>query len=375
MPGQNVVFADSRGSIGYWCCATIPIRKQRFGLLPVPGWQKSFQWNGWVPLAQRPHEINPERGFIASANNRVTGPDYPYHIGTYWEPQDRITRIHQMLDTDKKFSPADFKRMQADVTCLLAEELTPLLTTVIETRGRDQLTRQAGDLLAKWNHQMDKESPAASLFEITYHNLLRNIFADELEAELFGDYMKTVVFPPRALRRILRNGDSAWVDDIGTPSIETLADIIEKSLQQALAALRREDGTDSANWRWGNRHTVTFAHVLGKKKPLDRLFNIGAFPVGGNHLTVSMALYHYNHPFAVYHGPSQRMIVDLANPQTAWHVLPTGQSGLPGSAHYDDQVALYLNGNYRRMWLNRADVDHHAEAKLVLVPGENGLKK
>ena len=108
---------------------------------------------------------------------------------------------------------------------------------------------------------------------------------------------------------------------------------------------------------------------------MDRLFNIGAFPVGGNHLTVNMALYHYQDPFAVYHGPSQRMIVDMANPQTAWHVLPTGESGLLGSTHYDDQVGLYLQGKYHPIWLNRADVEQHKEARLVLVPAEDGLKQ
>ncbi|KPJ77561.1 MAG: hypothetical protein AMJ54_07560 [Deltaproteobacteria bacterium SG8_13] len=368
MPGQNFVFADTEGNIGYWCSATIPVRNHPFGLLPVPGWLGDYEWGGWIPFDQRPHEINPSRGFIASANNRVAGSGYPFHIGTYWEPQDRIARIHQLLDTGKKLSPSHFKQMQSDVTCLLASELTPLLTAAVEKRDWDEGDRQAVGLLANWDYRMNRESPAACLFETVYHRLLQNIFGDDLEATLFDDYMKSVVFPPRALRHIIRSGDSAWIDDIRTKPVEALDDIIDRSLRQALDDLRRNVGAEPSAWRWGRRHTLTFEHVLGKKKPLDRLFAIGPFPVGGNHLTVNKSMYHYADPFAAYHGASQRMIVDLASPQTAWHVLPTGQSGLLGNAHHQDQVELYLNGEYRQMRLNRADVEAHAQGKLLLVP-------
>ena len=370
MPGQNFVFADTGGNIGYWCCATIPIRKQPFGLLPVPGWQDDFAWDGWIPFEQRPHRLNPEKGFVATANNRLVGPEYPYHIGRYWEPQDRIARIHQLLDTEQKLSAEDFKRMQTDITCLLAAELTPLLIAAFDGDGWGEGDRRAGVLLENWDFQMKADSPAACLFEVTYHKLLRAIFEDELGPELFEDYMRTVVFPPRALRRILRAGRSAWTDDSRTPQLESLADIIRKSLREALDQLRGEFGEDPSAWRWGRKHTLTFDHVLGRKKPLDRLFNIGSFPVGGNHLTVSMSLYRYADPFAAYHGASQRMIVDLANPQTAWHVLPTGQSGLLGSPHNDDQIELYLSGRYRESRLRRAEVERHTKDKLVLLPAD-----
>jgi penicillin amidase len=264
--------------------------------------------------------------------------------------------------------------MQTDVNSVLAAELVPLLTTAVTKETWDNSARLAVSLLADWDFQMNTKSPAASLFEVVYYRLLLNIFEDELDSELLDDYLKTVVYPPRALRHIVRKGESAWIDDIRTESVETLDDIVARSLRQALAELHREDGSDPSTWTWGRRHTLTFNHVLGRKRPLDRLFNIGAFPVGGNHLTVNMAMYHYHDPFDAYHGASQRMIVDLASPQTAWHVLPTGQSGLVGNAHYRDQTELYINGKYRTMRLNRADTEQHTRAKLVLTPAPSDQK-
>ena len=368
LPSQNVVFADTQGNIGYWCCAMIPIRTQRSGLLPLPGWSDAYEWGGWIAFDQRPHLLNPARGVIVTANNRVTRSENSNFIGNYWEPSDRATRIHRMLDTPQKLSASDFERMQADITCLLAEELAPHLVSTLATRSADKTARRAAELLKRWDYRMDKESAAAAIYEVTYQKMLANIFRDELGPRLFEDYLNTVIFPPRALRHILRAGGSRWLDDVETETAETLPDILADSLEEAFEELRRNFGADISGWRWGRLHTVTFEHALAKKKPLDRLFNLGAYPAGGNHLTVNMGLYPYNEPYRMVHGPSQRMIVDLADPTTALHVLPTGQSGLIGNPHHDDQVELYLNGAYHPSWLLRADVEKHMQSKLLLLP-------
>jgi penicillin amidase len=375
LPSQNIVFADTRGNIGYWCCATLPIRKQSFGLLPVPGWTDAYEWNGWVPFDQRPHLLNPPRGVIATANNQVQPSENPPYIGNYWEPSDRATRIHQMLDTKEKLSMADCRRMQADVTCLLAEELTPRLVAAVNKRLSEKSAPRAAELLTRWDHRMDKDSPAAAIYETTYHKLLGNIFQDELGPSLFEDYLNTVIFPPRALRHILRAGASPWLDDVRTEAVENLDDMLVRSLDQALRELGRDLGADPDGWRWGRLHTLTFGHALDKKKPLDRIFNLPAGEAGGNHLTVNMGLYRYTDPYRMVHGPSQRMLVDLADPATAWHVLPTGQSGLVGNPHYDDQIELYLDGAYHPSWLLPADVGQNLESRLTLIPKDAAAAK
>jgi penicillin amidase len=368
LPSQNCVFADTGGNIGYWCCAPIPIRSKGDGLLPVPGWNGDYEWKGYVPFEARPHLINPEQGYIATANNKVAAENYPHFISHYWEPIDRITRIHQLLNTPQKLSIEDMKQIQQDVSSQLASELTPEIVEALAKTSGDANLQKAREILSKWNFKMEKDSVAACLFEMTFMNMLENIFKDELGPELFQQYLKTSVFPPRAMHQLVRNGASPWFDDVNTADTETLPDIIVRSMKQTIGQLKDEFGDDPTRWRWGDKHTLTFEHPLGKKKPLDRLFNIGPFPVGGSRLTINMKHYLYEKPYNAILGASYRMIVDFSNMSVANHVLPTGESGQLGSPHYKDQIDLYLNGQYHPAWLERSDIEKHAKGSLFLRP-------
>jgi penicillin amidase len=198
--------------------------------------------------------------------------------------------------------------------------------------------------------------------------MMENIFKDELGDELFRKYLETTVFPPRAISYLIRNGSSSWFDDIYTPKEETIDDIIFKSMEQTIQQLKKEFGNDQGKWIWGKAHTLTFEHALGKKKPLNHLFNIGPFPVGGSHLTINKRQYPYNTPYGATSGVSYRMIVDFSNMSHSQHVIPTGESGQLGSPHYKDQIDLYLGGQYRPAWLDRTDVEKHAKGTLLLTP-------
>jgi penicillin amidase len=367
-PSQNFVFADTKGNIGYWCGASIPIRSKGDGLLPVPGWTGEYEWKGYVPFDKRPHAINPEAGFIATANNKVIADDYPYYIGNYWEPMDRIFRIRYLLAAKQKLSINDFKHMHQDVYCLLASEMGPKMIQVLQDRFSDNKARQAKEILSKWDFMMTKNSVGACIFEMTYQKMMANIFGDELGEDLLAKYLETTLFPPRAIRVMLKKGRSPWFDDVNTLKEENMADIIEKSLRQTFRQLSEMIGNDVAEWTWGHIHTLTFEHVFAKKKPLDRIFNIGPFAVGGSHLTINKRQYAYAHPYHANLGASQRMIVDLDNVGHAFHVLPTGESGQLGSRHYNDQINLYLNGQYHPVWTDRQALEKHRQGTLTLRP-------
>jgi penicillin amidase len=362
LPCQNFVFADIDGNIGYWCCATITIRSKGDGMLPMPGWTDEYKWEGCVPFEKRPHLINPKEGFIATANNKVIDDHYPYFISHYWEPSDRITRIHHLLKAKEKLSVDDFKQMQQDVYCRLASEMVPKMIQVLERRFTDGAGKKTKDILSKWDFIMDKGSVGACLFEVTYRKMMDNIFNDELGEELFQDYLKTSTFPPSALRMMIRKGSSSWFGQ------KTLEDIIEISMKQMFFELKKVMGNDMDKWTWGNIHSLTFEHALGKKKPLAWIFNLGPFPVEGSHLTINMRHYAHEKPYQTNLGVSMRMIADLSNIGSSLHVLPTGESGHFKSSYYKDQVDLYLNGQYHRGWTDRREVEKNREASLLLKP-------
>ncbi len=367
-PGQNFIFADRHGNIGYWCCALIPIRSNHNGLLPLPGWSAKYEWQGIVPFEERPHMINPPGGFIASANNRVAGGDYPYEIGTYHDAPDRFLRIQHLFAAQADISVQDVRQAQADIYAPLASELVPIILEVLSRNAAGEPMQTVKDVLAAWDFRMEKVSAAAAIFEATLNQLLRNLMAEELGPDLFEKYISLSVFPPRALRRLIAARDTIPGLGTGESAGGLSDDVIAQSLEQAVAKLADMLGDDPARWQWGKLHTLTFEHVLGKRKPLDRVFNIGPFAVSGSTLTVNKKKYSYARPFAVEEGAAQRMIVDLAHPEAALHVLPTGQSGLKGSPHYKDQLTLYLKNDYRSLEMRRNALEAEKTGLLILKP-------
>jgi penicillin amidase len=162
---------------------------------------------------------------------------------------------------------------------------------------------------------------------------------------------------------LLGTDSSAWFDDRNTPAIESKRDILRKSLADAVEELRAARGPEMKTWQWGTLHTVTFSHPFGSRKPLDKVFNLGPYPIGGGGTTPNKSEYRFSNPYGVAIGPSMRQVVDLANPAVAYTVITSGQSGQPLQRHYDDQVPLWLNGGYLTMtidWnaIERGEYDH-----------------
>jgi penicillin amidase len=258
--------------------------------------------------------------------------------------------------------------IQMDVFSVLAKKINPMLIEALDKGFADKRASKLKELLLKWDFMMDREGVAASIFEATFRQMLDLVFKDELGEELFNSYLKTVSFPPRAIGEMAETANCLFCDDVTTPQKETFRDIIAGALQKAVSELEKTFGEDLDRWKWGSLHTLTFEHPLGKKRPLDLIFNLGPFPVEGNPLTVNKKQYHYDNPYACNHGVSMRMIVDLATPDGAYHVLPTGESGMIKSPHNKDQTALYLSGGYRQVPFSRTEVEKKARAILVLRP-------
>lgn len=374
-PGQNFVFGDAAGNIGYWCGALVPMRSRQFSsTLPLAGWTKDTEWRGFVPFEQLPHLFNPPEGFIATANNKIVDDAYPYHLSDLWEPPSRIQRLREVLNDTLRFEVSDCERLQNDKFSFYARELTPYILAACERRLDPPYGALVMEYFKNWNFIFAKEDIATALYQQFLSRMMQHTFEDEMGRDLFHDYIVLVNVPLRVMMRLILEGNSLWFDDIRTPEIETRDDIIRKSMSEAIDALRKTLGDETKNWQWGNLHQLVLQHPFGLQKPLDRVFNIGPFPYGGGSTALISGEYsftsvlhpnEFEHPFRVTVGASFRHIVDMANANESRTTLPTGQSGQVFSPHFDDQTAMYINGVYKT---TLADGTGPARERLLLLP-------
>ncbi|UCE05285.1 MAG: penicillin acylase family protein, partial [bacterium] len=371
VPAQNFIYADTAGNIGYYCAGSIPIRRRGNGLFPQPGWNKKFDWLTSIPFEHLPHSYNPSEDIIVTANNKVVSDKYPYFITTYWEPPYRAQRIEELLENKDKFNLDDFKTIQSDLYSKHAQFLMPIILEVLpKFEQHTKLTKYFCHSLQTWHFNLDAESVAPTIFEVFLNKLYKSIFLDELGDSLFHSFLELPNIPIRITDNLIARGISDWFDNIHTPDIkETMTDIFLTSLKQTFDYLETNFGETVHRWRWGNLHSITFEHVLGKKKPLDKLFNIGPFHLGGSCTSVNNAIYALNKgDFSTIVGPSMRQLVDLSNRNNSLIVITTGQSGHPLSKHFKDQTPLWLNGEYHRAITDSLEICNSDFDVLTLKP-------
>jgi penicillin amidase len=339
-PTLNYVYADTEGNIGYTLAGRVPIRN-RYSLLPVPGWSNDFEWQGWVPFAELPRLYNPPEGLIATANNRIADASYPYYLSDLFEPPYRIHRIKELLTAKEKHSPDDMVGMQKDVVSVQASSMFQELRADIETAMRTYRSLKGpGERLIRWDGNCSENSPEASLSHVFHQRLMANLLGPDLGEELYLAYTEIFNQALAPIDQILKDPQSAWFSSRSRESI------VERSLREAYRELSEMLGTDMDQWSWGKLHTVTMSHSLGRSKILAPFFSIGPFPSSGDGVTINMGFYRHSNPYRHIVGPSLRMIVDLSDLRRSRFVLSSGQSGHPFSPHYADQLELWRRGDY-----------------------------
>jgi penicillin amidase len=363
------VYGDKNGNIGYWCGTRVPIRGKQTATLPLPGWDKSAEWRGFVPFDQMPHLYNPPQSYIATANNKVADESFPHHISDLWEPPSRIQRLHRVLSREGTFSIQDFERLQNDLYSVYAEEMLPhILAACLDSAVEIPEHQRILEYLRNWNLNFTREDIATTIFQATFVRLLHNIYQDEMGDDLFHDFVILGNIPLRVTLRLVMEGTSTWFDDMMTPDIESCNDILRKSVGEAVRELQSKLGTEMKAWRWGALHTLTLQHPFGLQKPLDRIFNVGPFPVAGGPTVLASSEYSFNEPYGVTVAASFRRIVDFARPDEVRSVLPSGQCGQVFHDHYDDQTQLWLSGAYRTFRTDSAVVSGPGWDRLTLKP-------
>jgi len=359
VPSENIVYADRDGNIGEHSTGLAPLRKNWTGLLPVSE-SGGYEWNGFVPNADLPHTYNPVSGFVASANHKMIPENYPYAVGFSWASPERFLRISEVLTgaakSAHKLSLADMENLQNDVVSLPARELRALLK-----HAAGNAPGTAAKLLLDWDCAFTIDSRAATLYEFWV-------------AEL-RDAVTQHVVPAEAQKIVRELSLTKTVQELSRPRAavfgqnpEAVRDaLLLKSLRDAEVKLSAKLGPERKDWSWGQLHRVSFHHPLGSMPQAAALFDRGPIPRPGGNTTVD-ATYFGGSSFDQLAGASYREIFDLSDWDNAVGVNVPGQSGQPGSPHYDDLLPLWEHGQYFPLRYSKPSVDRETTDVLELKP-------
>ncbi|HET7574252.1 MAG TPA: penicillin acylase family protein, partial [Solirubrobacterales bacterium] len=350
-PASNLIWADRHGSIGYKLIGRLPRRRGGVADLPKPGWSGEFEWEGTVPYEELPEVVDPECGYLITANNRIVGDDYPHHITSEWLDGYRARRIEQLILAREKHDLESFEAMQADDLSLPGLEAARRLGRLHPAGQRE---RSALERLRSWDGRLDRDTVAGTIYQAFLLRLGREVarcaIGDRDLCERWLDradngFTPHTTSPWRWHSHLMALWEEGDDELIGRPWDE----LVLEALAGALDDLGDRFGSDPGRWRWGQIHEMEFPHPLGDANPLLRRLLNRRLRAGGAQETVSQIAYDPNDPYRAVWAPSWRMVADPLDPDRSRWQMFTGQSGHPASPHYDDLQPDWLEGRTQPM--------------------------
>ena len=345
-PMQNVVMADTEGNISYQAAGVAPKRTLHqglYGIAPAPGWDKQYDWNGYLPFDQLPASHNPEQGWIATANQAIIATNNPNPLTADWDVPTRYDRIVQLIKAKSTYDVQYVKAMQGDTLSLGA---TPLLELFKSSQPKHPLGKNVLGQIQSFDGNMSMDSSSALIFNAWADQLTRMVFS-RLSYLFFENYgARNFRYP---LIAILKDPNSPWCDIPTTPAVETCAESSNLAFDRALEYLSNRYGNDPTSWSWGKAHIATSEHRPFSKIPiLGRLFNIST-PFPGDSFTINVGrleLANSVNPYETLQAPSLRAIYDLSDLEKSLFIYQAGQSGWVQSPWYRNMSSLWANNQY-----------------------------
>ncbi len=357
IPGENMIWADREGNIGWQAVGIAPVRRNWSGLVPVPG-DGRYEWDGYLPIQAKPHVFNPAEGYFATANNDLVPRDYEFMdaVGFSWSDPYRWLRLVEVLGSGKRFSMADMMRLQTDELSIPARQLVPMLE---EIAAPDNRTLRAKNLLLEWDFVMDKKSEAAGLYAAWEAEIRRAVRGASVPegAGINLSLRKTierVMVPP---------------GEFGVDPMAARDQLLMGALEAAMAVLTEKLGPDQGGWVWGQEeyHHAYLRHPLGTSvDPVTRsLLEAGPLPRGGYGSTVNQTTNGDNQTS----GASFRIIVDTGDWDRTVGMNTPGQSGDPESPFYRNLFELWATDQFHPVFYSRDKVEAATALRIDLRPG------
>ncbi|MBU1670008.1 MAG: penicillin acylase family protein [Actinobacteria bacterium] len=388
-PCSNQVYADVDGNIGYQAIGKVPVRRSGDGTIPCDGRRSDCGWEGTIPNERMPRTLNPEEGFLVTANSKAVCEEYPELISKEWNPPCRNARITELIREREKHAPADMARIQGDVLTHQGRGFARLaIAAAAFVEGMTPGAIEAIRRLESWDCMASVDSVEATICFYSWQHLREMVLRHRLGSRLYDEYVLNWTTVELAVENILEARDAFWLPH----GSESFDEVVVNALEEGLRELESIFGTaDQAAWRWGRVHHLTFRHPLGLFWPMNRIFNVGPVPIEGDASTVHPSppgcdgvvqvhargyaggaldspVFPGPDDYAAFGGPVLRMVLDFNDLDNSLIVLDMGQSGHRLSRHYKDHFPRWYRTEYFPFPYSRAAVEEQRESTLLLKP-------
>ncbi|TXD51792.1 MULTISPECIES: penicillin acylase family protein [unclassified Polaribacter] len=359
----NYAIADVHGSIAHQSTGLVPIRKNNGGEVPTKG-NEDDTWLGFIPKEELPNMVNPERGWIGTANHDTRPDEYPYYYSNHFSPYYRYQRITEILSENKKFAADDLWTMIFDVKNMQAELFTPVFIAALAEKEE---TKELATILAAWTYQEDINSIGASVYNVLYNELLYLVMNDELPDDIEDMYWENVYYWNQKVDGFIAS-ENNFIDNINTPEKETLKDLIVEAGIKTQQLLTERLGDNQENWTWGKIHTVRFFSPLRKEGFGSDLLGAEVFAKAGSNQTLNRGGFIKNREreFDTSWFSSFRMVADMNDDEKMIGILSGGSAARIFHPYYKSQLEKWKTGEWIPYWISKEKVLEHSEYELIL---------
>ena len=356
-PTQNIVYADVDGHIGYHAAGVVPIRKSGDGSVPYDGSTDAGEWTSYIPIAKLPMLYDPPSGIIVTANQRIVGTDYPYFLSHSWAQPYRARRIFDLLNEKPKLSAEDFRRILGDVYTIAGVSFTQEVVKLLRPKltPADEKLKAHLDAFEKWDGRVNAESTVAPLMAQLRLAFRSKILTAALGQDLVRNYQWSNF--DTTLDRVIKEQPADWLPK----QFPSYADLLRACYDEAIATLTKSLGADESKWTWGEMTKARFSHPLGGAPLIGGQFTIPPFPQNGTGGFIGATV-------NVGQAVSMRLIADPSDWDKTQQGIALGESGLPKSPHWSDQLADWRAVTPREFPFTQPAVLKATKETLVLEP-------